>query len=399
MKNKILKILFVVAFIFLLFPTNSFAEDENFITESIDSVDSDIVADTLNNFKFEQDIFRAKVLAIIEEDTRTYDDEGDVQLPYQYLKVKALDGKFKGQELEIDNQQIKLYDPFIEVEDGETIVIYWNNVDYPEFSVENKYHLNKILLLVIIFFLLVVALTRTKGIKALISLIITFAILVYIITPQIANGANPIIISLIGSALILAISIFLSHGMKKTSVIAYLSSFLTLIITILISYIAVHYPDLKGFGSDEAFWLNIGNLDKLNLQSLLLTGMVISIVGILDDVTIVQASIIEELHETNKQLGFKELYKKGFNVGREHIISMVNTLLIIYAGVALPILLYITQDNTWDTPFWARLNQEALVEEIARSLAGSTSLLFAVPITTLLAAYTYTKTKTHEDKK
>lgn len=389
MKKKFFALILLI--ILLLPVTNVLANEETKSTEQEPS--------TLEQVKFEQEIFRAKVLKILSENRNKIDEEGLYTPRYQVLVIEPKEGKFKGEEIQFTHENIQVNSPFIPVEERETVTIYWNNVDYPQFSLENKYRLNKIALLAIFFFALVIALTRLKGVRSIISLFITFAILVYLVAPQIAAGASPVLISFIASVLILGVAIIFGHGLKKYSVIAFISATITLVFAIILSYIVVHYPDLNGFGNDDAFWLNIGSLQHLNLQGLLLAGIIISIVGILDDVTIVQASVVEKIHKTNKTLGFKDLYKKGIEVGKDHIISMVNTLIIIYAGIALPILLYLTHDNYWDTPWWARLNQPAIVEEIARSLAGSMALVFAVPITTLLAAYYFSKKPEQQTKK
>jgi uncharacterized membrane protein len=392
-KTLSLSILLLIVF---LIPLSTFAEEK-----TTGSLQNELFeeAQASEEVLFKQDIFRAKILNILEEKLDDFDEEGFVQQKFQWLQVKALDGIFAGQEFEFLHEHLNPYNPFFPVEEKDTVVIYWNNVDTPEFSIENKYRLNKLLILVAIFFILVILFTRLKGIRAIISLMLTLGILIYIVVPQIANGTSPILISLLGALLILAISIFFGHGFRTRSIIAFLSAVITIGIAIAFSYFVVHYPGLTGYGAEDAFWLNIGTLESLDIQGLLLAGIIISIVGILDDVTIVQASLVEEIYETDKSLTFKELYKKGMSVGKEHIISMVNTLVIIYAGVALPIFLYISHDNYWGTPLWARLNQDSIVEEIARSLAGSASLLFAVPITTLIAAYLFSKRSIATEKK
>ena len=386
------KVFFIFcALLILACPTNQlFAEEaSDFSTPQEEAMESD---------EFEQEVFRAKVLEIIEEDRREQDDEGYFNQEFQDLRIKALDGRFKNREITFTNSKKRIDSPYFYAEQGDLIVVYWSNSEALQFSLENIYRLNKIYILAALFFLLIIIFTKFKGVRALASLGITLAILIYIVAPQIANGTNPLFISAISAFLILGISIFLGHGIKTSSIVAFISAAITLILAILLSWLTVKYLGLTGLGTEDAYWLFVGNLDFLNLQSLLLAGIIISIVGILDDVTIVQASLVEEIHKMNKQLTLKELYKKGITVGKEHIISMVNTLIIIYAGVALPILVYLGHDNFWGKPFWARLNEDSIVEEIARALAGSTALVLAVPITTLLAAYVFSKQQSIRDK-
>jgi uncharacterized membrane protein len=395
MLNPAKKITLVATIIFLctLFVFNTSYAKETIQTidnQSLDSASID-AREMVESVTFEQELFRAKVLTIIEEETERFDADGNLQMQYQYINVTALDGQFQDLEIEMYNQNLRVSNPLELVEEGDTVVVYWSNVDNPPFTVEGTYKLNKILVLLVVFLLCVLAITRLKGLRAIISLILTFSILLYFIAPQIAAGTNVLVVSVLGSIVILAISIFIGHGIKPSSIIAFISSSATLFIAVLFSYIAVHYPNLQGYGNEDAFWLYQGSLGDINIQGLLLAGIIISIIGILDDVTIIQASLIEELHSLNPALKFKELFRKGFRIGKDHIISMVNTLIIIYAGVALPIIVYIGHNNQWEIPAWARLNQQALVEEMARALAGSTALLFAVPITTAIAAYAFSK--------
>jgi len=130
----------------------------------------------------------------------------------------------------------------------------------------------------------------------------------------------------------------------------------------------------------------LGGFPQLNLKGLLLGSMLLATVGILDDVTIGQTAIVHELHETNKRLSAMELFKKSLNVGREHIASLINTLMIVYLGTALPLILMISSSPN---PLWVILNNEPIAEEIVRSLLGSMALILAVPIASAIAARSY----------
>ena len=133
-----------------------------------------------------------------------------------------------------------------------------------------------------------------------------------------------------------------------------------------------------------------GISNNINLRGLLLGGIIIGVLGILDDITTAQAAATEEIFKANRRLGFSELYSRAFSVGREHITSLVNTLVLAYAGASLPLFLLFTLHIQ---PWWVTLNSETIAEEIVRTLVGSMTLTLAVPITTGLAAYYYTKTK------
>lgn len=154
--------------------------------------------------------------------------------------------------------------------------------------------------------------------------------------------------------------------------------------------LAVDFAHLFGLGSEDAVNLSLGQFGNIDLRGLLLGAMVIGVLGILDDVTTAQTATVEELSKANHRLGMMELYRRGISVGQEHIASLVNTLVIAYAGAAFPIFIFI---HTATQPLWVILNNETMAEEIVRSLVGSATLILAVPISTLLAAWIYSKGK------
>ena len=133
---------------------------------------------------------------------------------------------------------------------------------------------------------------------------------------------------------------------------------------------------------------SIRDLSTIDLRGLLLAGIVIGVLGVLDDVTTAQTAAIKEIAHVTGRIGVKPLFKKGLSVGREHIVSLVNTLALAYAGASLPLLLLFSM-NEGVIPVWLVLNGEMIAEEVVRTLVGSTVLVLAVPLSTLLAAWYY----------
>jgi len=150
---------------------------------------------------------------------------------------------------------------------------------------------------------------------------------------------------------------------------------------------------LFGMGTEEAFYVQMGLLENIDLKGLLLGGIIIGALGVLDDVTTGQAAAVDEIHKANPTLPFIELYRRGLSVGREHITSLVNTLALAYIGAGLPLLLLFTTNTV--QPLWVAMNAESIVEEIIRTLVGSTTLIFAVPITTALMAHILKRWPSH----
>ncbi len=151
------------------------------------------------------------------------------------------------------------------------------------------------------------------------------------------------------------------------------------------------FANLLGIATEQSAYLKTA-IATIDLRGLLLGGIIIGMLGVLDDVTVGQVTTVQEIKDANRSLGFKELYRRGTSVGREHIASLVNTLMLAYAGVSFPLfLLLIVQSQSNTVPLWLAVNGEPIAQEIVRTLVGSLALVFAVPITTLLAAYYYGK--------
>jgi uncharacterized membrane protein len=245
--------------------------------------------------------------------------------------------------------------------------------------------MDRVILFAGILLVLVVLLSGFKGLGSFFSLLFSVIILVQFLLPQMILGANLFWITFISSLFIVLISIYLSHGFNKNSTVAVGSIMITIVISALVSTWAVSFTHLTGLGSDDAFFLASNQMNQfLDIRGVLLAGIVIGTIGVLDDVTITQSTTVTELSEANPKLSSWQLFWRAMNVGREHVVSMVNTLAMAYAGGALPLLLLLTLGN--GNPLWVSLNNELIVEEIVRTIAGSIGLLMAVPITTAIAS-------------
>ena len=152
----------------------------------------------------------------------------------------------------------------------------------------------------------------------------------------------------------------------------------------------MNFAKLSGFGSEEAGFLSMFPGMQINLQGILLAGIIIGVLGVLDDITVSQSACVFELHDANKSLSFSELYKRGMRVGQDHIASLVNTLVLAYAGASLPLLLLFVLSG--GEPVSQLINREMIANELVRTLVGSLGLVSAVPITTMLAA-SFAKTR------
>jgi len=253
----------------------------------------------------------------------------------------------------------------------------------------DKYRLPGLILVIFLFALVSVIFGGSQGARSFISLAISVAILIKFTVPMIVAGHSPLLISLITSVAIAFFALYVSHGFKKRIHIALAGLLIAMVLSVLISLLFTKITLLFGLGSEDAYNLLLGPLDNVDFKGILLGGILISTMGILDDITTAQASVIEELHKANPRQNFKQLYTAANSVGQEHISALINTLFLAYAGASLPLFIIMATDNVPSA--WIIANDSYLVEEIVRTIVGSMSLILAVPITTSLAAYYYSK--------
>lgn len=330
--------------------------------------------------------FRAKVVTILEEGKKKLDGEDQ---SYQKLSLQALSGPDQGKQIEIDYGGSTAIQGLPRLNAGDTVVVA-KSIDASSnkevYDITDYYRGNSLIVVVLIFFILAVVFGRKRGIMAIVGMLFSALVLFYFITPRILHGGNPLTASIIGGVLIIVFSLYLSHGFNKRTSIALVCSLLTLGLTIAFDVAFVSITKLSGAGSEEAFYLQVGT-GNIDLRGLLLGGIIIGVLGVLDDVTTAQVASIEEVAKANSRLTFKQLYTSGLSVGREHIASLVNTLVLAYVGAAFPlILLYSLNKNL---PLWMLLNSNFIAEELVRTAVGSIALVLAVPITTVIAAYLY----------
>ncbi len=239
-----------------------------------------------------------------------------------------------------------------------------------------------LLLLGLLFAGAVIALGRWRGLRALGALGTSLAVLVVFVLPAILQGRSPVAVAIAGSAVIMTVALFVSHGINVRTASALLGTLVSLGLTGILAMIFVGATQLTGLASEEAVYLQV-SAEKINLQGLILAGIIIGSLGVLDDVTVTQASAVWELRKANRSWGFAELYRPAVRIGRDHIASTVNTLVLAYAGASLPLLVLFTQA---ERPLSEVAGGEVVATEIVRTLVGSIGLVASVPITTALTA-------------
>ena len=298
------------------------------------------------------------------------------------VTLKILSGKFTGKTYAIEENVIAL--PYrIHYKQGDHVIVTISqNPDKTQTVMVSDYNRRPQLLVLLILFLIVsIAVGRRQGITSLIGMAISLYTIAQIVIPSILDGTNAFTITMIASLIIIPATYYPSHGFNKKATIAVVSTFITLIIVVTLAYIFTAWTKLSGFDSEEASFLQV-SYGSINILSLLLAGMVIGALAVLDDITISQASIVSSLRKSNNRLSNKQLYTHAMDVGKDHVASLVNTLILVYIGAAFPLVLLFY--NT-PTPISLVLNQEIIATEIVRTLVSSIGIILAVPITTYIA--------------
>lgn len=304
---------------------------------------------------------------------------------YQKLEIYITQGSRRGETITIENGNIPVSNvKKYQVRDN---VIFTATKD---FEGNDMYYINDyvrrapLFWLFIIFVALTIIIGRKRGIASIFGMAFSFLVIFLFVLPQISNGQDPILIAIIASLIIIPVTFYLSHGFNRKTTMSVIGTMIALLVTGILATIFVDAAKLTGFSSEEAGFLESIKQGSINIRGLLLAGIIIGLLGILDDITISQAAIVEQLIDTSPRLSFKELYARGMDVGKDHIASVVNTLVLVYTGAALPLLLLFINNPA---PFSEVINYEMIAEEIVRTLVASIGLILAVPITTLLAAY------------
>jgi uncharacterized membrane protein len=251
-----------------------------------------------------------------------------------------------------------------------------------EYSLSDFERRSPMLWLAIAFAVLVIAFGRLRGALSLIGLAASLAVVLVFIVPAILDGEAPLAVAIFGSLAVMLLTITLAHGLGAKSLAAILGTTASLLLVALLAHLFTDLTHLTGLASEEPALLQLGGVE-VSFEGLLLAGMVIGSLGVLDDVTVSQASTVIALRAANPSLGFGELYRRALDVGRDHVSATVNTLVLAYVGAALPVLLIF---SSGELGFVDAVNVELVAQEVVAALVGSIGLIAAVPITTALAA-------------
>jgi uncharacterized membrane protein len=280
---------------------------------------------------------------------------------------------------------------------GDDIVLNDGGADVPDevrYSFADMQRSRPLAVLAVVFAVVVVALGRLRGLLALAGIGLSLGVLLVFIFPALLDGAAPIGVALTGATIIAFGTLYLAHGVNDRTTVALLGTMASLGLTAALAVGFAAAAALSGLASEESLTL-LAFAPDLDFRGLLLAAVIIGTLGVLDDVTITQVAAVWELRRSDPAMGRRRLYAAGIRIGRDHIASTVNTLVLAYAAAALPLLLIYTQSGL---AFGEVLATETVAVEIVQTLVGSIGLVASVPITTALACWVITRPPGADDE-
>jgi uncharacterized membrane protein len=324
---------------------------------------------------------KARVTEIIEDGQVKL---GETTQRYQVARVELLEGDYKGIVMEMDYGRRQILSNNAYLRPGDQILVTVGSRPDGVLTVyfADFVRIDAIVWLVAIFIVMILLLSGWKGLRSLISMVISLAVIIGYIIPHILAGEGPLRVSVTGAIVLLMVTLYLTYGWNLKTHAAVLGMVIVLLLTGALAGIFVSTTRLTGSGDENALFLMQMLNTQINLRGLLLGGMIIGALGVLDDLVISQSSAVFELYHISPSLGFGQLFGAVMRIGQDHVASTVNTLVLAYAGAALPLLLMFSLSRGNYATF---INFEFVAEEIVRTIVGSLGLIAAVPLTTAIA--------------
>lgn len=325
-------------------------------------------------------------IGVVEKITKQNTD-ASLEMINQLVEVKVLNGQFKDETRLIENNVggNPYYD--INLKQGDKVILHFEpktdfvtDADDVEFYISDIKRDGGMLLLGGIFALFLVVIGGYKGLRSLISIVCTVLLIFGLMMPMILSGISPILATVLTGIIATAVTIYTVAGLNKKSTSAVIGTVASLVIAGFLAILTIKISHLTGYTGESNLFLHTARPD-LNMQGILASAIILSALGALMDVGVSIASTINEIYLTDKTLTWQKLFKSGMNVGKDIIGTMSNTLILVYLGASLPLVLL---SNGIDLQKFFNLNQ--VVTEISSALIGSIAILSCVPLTALVAS-------------
>nr|WP_242871390.1 YibE/F family protein [Clostridium septicum] len=335
--------------------------------------------------------YKAEVKEVLEEKLQVDKYIEDIELGYQNVTLKILDGPYKGNEYNITNNVSRLYN--FKVEEGSKIIagMYFMDGSLKDVTIIGYKRSNTLGILVLLFFIIILLVGGFKGLKSIISLLFTMICVVFLMLPLMLRGINPIISAIVIAIISITVTLLLVSGINKKSFSAILGTLFGVLIAGILAYVFGYMSYLSGINMEEAeSIMYIAETTGLKINGIMFAGILVASLGAVMDVAMSISSSVFEINSINKEINIKGLFKSGMNIGRDIIRTMSNTLILAFAGGSLNTLILIYSSNMTANRL---LNLDVLGTEIIQGLAGSIGIILTVPITAIISSYLSKKEK------
>lgn len=333
---------------------------------------------------------RGKILEITETDVQHpqtgYEDSG-YDIRYYDVKIKVLSGEHRGEIITAQHVDDERMVYRLNIAEGNEVLIYLEQNEEGEILnayIAEIYRQKHLLYLLVIFLLSLAVFGGLKGIKTIVTLVITGLAVFSLLLPGLLAGYNPILLTIGICAGVTALTIIIISGLSKKSLAAIIGTTGGVAAAGIIAYIVGSASKLTGLGEQEAQMLMfIPQGTGFDFKGLLFAGIILGALGAVMDVGMSIASAMHEIKTVKPDIQTKDLIRAGMNVGRDIMGTMSNTLILAYAGTSLPLLLLFLAN---DIPFQDYINWDTIASEVVRALAGSIGLILTIPLTVMVSA-------------
>ncbi len=307
-------------------------------------------------------------------------------------------GEYEGLLLTVENAKTGNEGMDISVESGDKVMVlvHLESGEIVDSYLEDHYRMPMIYILIGLFVILVLLIGRMKGLRSLITLLISISLILFILIPQAIDGKNPVFLAIMISVLAIASTFLIVGGVNRKSLVAILGTAGGIIIGGILAAIFTNYGHLTGMSLQESQMLAYAPGDVVyDFRGLLLASIIIGSLGAIMDIGMSIASSMFEIKVRAPEISPKELMSAGLNIGQDVMGTMVNTLILAYAGASLPLLMVF---DVYDMEIASIINMDLMATEIVRAIAGSIGLIICIPLTAVFAVLLYSKKYAEEIK-
>lgn len=329
--------------------------------------------------------YEAEIVNVIKENLQDDKYIEEIELGYQQVSVKILDGPYVENQYEITNNVSRLYNTVVRKGDKVIVAMYFIDDKLNDVAISSFKRSTSLSIMVILFLLVILLVGGFKGLKSIVALLFTMICIIFLMVPLMLRGVSPIISAIIIAIMSTSITLVLVSGTNKKTLSATIGTLIGVLIAGVLAYIFGETTNLSGINMSEAeSIMYIAETTNLKINGILFAGILVSALGAVMDVAMSISSSIFEISSINKAMSIKSLFKSGMNIGRDIIGTMSNTLILAFAGGSINVLILLYSSNM---PANRLLNLDILGTELIQGFAGTIGIILTVPATAIIAAY------------